>query len=83
MTTFSMEILPENREVDDKAWAGRPVRRNLCHRPGSGISMFVRVIAGPHQRSRFNVAETETQSLVPQVDEFPRRVKAGNRKVIF
>lgn len=65
--------------------AGKPVSRKLCHRPRprSGISMLVRVVAGPHHRSRFNVAETEAQSLVPQVGKLLRLIEASDGQVIL
>ena len=65
--------------------AGRPVPRNLRHRPRrrGGIGVLVRVITGPYQRSGLNVAETEAESLIPQIGKFFGRVEASNWKVIF
>ena len=64
---------------------GKFARRKLRDRPRlrSGIGMFVRVVTGPHQRSGLDMAETEAQSLFPQIGELPRLIEAGNRQVVL
>jgi hypothetical protein len=80
-----METLPRETVIwGETTWAEKPVQGKLRHRlrPG-GLGLFVGVIAGPHHRPGFDMAETEAESLVPQVDKFFRGVEAGNRQVIF
>ena len=86
LPTFSMGILILRVVV---FWREILVRKRRCrklrHRPRrcSGLGLFVRVIARPHHRTRLDVAETEAQSLVPQIDEFFRLVEAGDGQMIF
>ena len=65
--------------------AGRVGSGKLRHRPRqrSSIGMLVRVIARPHQRTGLDMAETEAQCLVPQVDELFGLIEAGDRQMIF
>lgn len=86
MPICSMGILELGLSVfRETRLAGKPVSRKLCHRPRrrSGIGVLVRVVAGPHHRSGFNVAETEAQSLIPQVNKLLRFVEAGDGQMIL
>lgn len=71
--------------VKEEILEGKSLRRKLRHRPRlrSGIGMLVRVITGPHHRSRLDMAETEAQRLVPQIHKFFRLIKARDRQMIF
>ena len=60
--------------------AGAGVRSRL-HRPGC-FRLLVGMIAGTHQRSGLDMAETTAQRFLFQIDELIRRVEAGNREMI-
>ena len=86
MPTCSMGILTLLALFAGENWlAGTCSRSKLRHRPWqrSGIGVLVGVVAGPYQRSGLDVAEAETQSLLPQIRELCRFIEAGNRQVIF
>ena len=68
MAICSIGILTLLAEMFGK-WilAGSLGSGKLRHRPWqrSGVGMLVRVVTGPHQRSRVDMAEPEAQRLVP------------------
>src|SRR4029077_13625562 len=51
-------------------------------RCGCRLGLFVRVVAGAHHGTGFDVAEAEAQRFVPQLAEFLGRVEAGNGQVV-
>ena len=81
-----MEILTLEAAILRKStWAGKPVQRNLRHRPRrrSSVRLLVCVIAGTYHGSGLNMTEPEAQSLVPQVNKLVGRVETRYWKVIF
>ena len=60
-------------------------RRKLRHRPRrrTGVGLLVCMVAGPHHRSGFDMAETEAQSLVSQICKLIRLVETGDGHVIL
>lgn len=80
-----MELLIAGAGLFRNIRVDNPAVSKLGHRPRrrGGICVLVRVIAGPYHRTRLNMAESETKCFVPQINELLRRVKPGDRQMIF
>src|ERR1022692_2807759 len=67
------------RSASFRLWSGVRFQRPYKNLPSSMASQ----VTGPHQRSGLDMAETEAQSLFPQIGKLFGLIEAGNRQMIL